>query len=43
MNLWLPGGWMGGRQDIRDGHVHTAIFTMDNHQGPTEQHVHMYG
>ena len=34
---------MGGRQDIRDGHVHTAIFTMDNHQGPTEQHVHMYG
>ena len=31
---------MGGRdtQGTQDGHVHTAIFTMDNQQGPTVQH-----
>ena len=35
MNLWLPGdGWV---EEIGagDGHVHTAIFKMDNQQGPT--------
>ena len=31
---------MGGRDSLRvwDGHVHTAIFKMDNQQGPTVQH-----
>ena len=31
---------MGGRnsQGVWDGHVHTAIFKMDNQQGPTVQH-----
>ena len=24
--------------NIRDGHVHTAIFKVDNHQGPSVQH-----
>ena len=30
----------GGRdsQGVWDGHVHTAIFKMDNQQGPTVQH-----
>jgi len=39
-NLWLPGGRIGGRdsQGVKDGHVHTAIFKMDNQQGPTVQH-----
>ena len=30
-----------GRRDsqgVRDGHVHTAVFKMDNQQGPTVQH-----
>jgi len=29
-------GRMGGRdsQGVWDGHVHTAIFTMDNQEGP---------
>ena len=28
---------MGRRdsQGVRDGHVHTAVFKMDNQQGPT--------
>ena len=43
MNLWLPGGWMGGREDVWDGHVHTAIFKMGNQQGPTVEHMCMYG
>ena len=32
---------MGGRdsQGVWDGHVHTAILKMDNHQGPTVQHI----
>ena len=40
-NLWLQrgGGWerMEGRDSrgFGDGHVHTAIFNMDNQQGPT--------
>ena len=25
-------------QGVWDGHVHTAIFKMDNQQGPTVQH-----
>ena len=25
-------------QELWDGHVHTAIFKMDNQQGPTVQH-----
>ena len=31
---------MRGRdnQGVWDGHVHTAMFKMDNQQGPTEQH-----
>ena len=31
---------MRGRdnQGVCDGHVHTAMFKMDNQQGPTEQH-----
>ena len=36
MNLWLP-----RRRDtygLWDGHVHTAIFKMDNQQGPNVQH-----
>ena len=33
MNLWLPGGKYS--KEIWEGHVHTAIFKMDNQQGPT--------
>ena len=34
------GGRMGGRdnQGVWDRHVHTAIFKMDNQQGPTVEH-----
>ena len=32
MKLWLPGGM--DSQKVWDGHVHTAIFKMDNQQGP---------
>ena len=35
MNLWLPGGKDWG---VCDGHVHIAIFKMDNQQGPIVQH-----
>ena len=37
MNLWLLGDRMGGRdsEGVWDGHVHSAIFKMDNCQGPT--------
>ena len=30
----------GGRDSygVRGGHVHTAVFKMDNQQGPTAQH-----
>ena len=36
MNLWLPGGGEEGRdsQGVWDWHIHTAIFKMDNQQGP---------
>lgn len=27
------------RQEVRDGQAHTAIFKMDNQQGPTVQHM----
>ena len=27
-NLWLPGGW--DSQGVWEGHVHTAMFKMDN-------------
>ena len=32
---------VGGRdnQEVREGHTHTAIFKMDNQQGPTVQHM----
>ena len=36
-DLRLPEGRMGGRDSsgVWDGHVHTAIFKIDNQQGPT--------
>ena len=37
MNLWLP-----GRRDswgLWEGHVHTAIFKMDNQQRPPAWHM----
>ena len=37
MNLRLPKG--KDSSGVWDGHVHTAIFKMDNQQGPTVQHV----
>ena len=31
MNFWLPGGrWE--KATVRDGHLHTAVFKMDNQQ-----------
>ena len=44
MNLWLPGGRPGGResQGVWDGYVHSAIYKMDNQQGPTVQHRELY-
>ena len=39
MNLWLPGAEeLGKKQGIWDGHAHTAMFKIDNQQGPTVQH-----
>ena len=37
MNLWLH---KGGRdsQGVWDGHGHTAVFNMENQQGPAGQH-----
>ena len=36
MNLWLPREKDGEKgQGVRDGHVHTVIFKMDNQQTPT--------
>ena len=39
-NLWLPGGRMGGEGTwgVWDGHVHAAVFKMENQQGPTVWH-----
>ena len=41
MNLCMLGGKDGGRNSLGvwDGHVHTAIFKMDNQQGPTVSHM----
>ena len=41
MNFWFPGGRMAQRdsQGVWDGHVHTAIFKMDNQQEPTVEHM----
>ena len=36
-NLWLPG--RRESQGVWDGHVRTAIFKMNNQQGPTVQHM----
>ena len=33
MSLWLPAG--RGSSGVWDGHVHTAIFKVDNQQGST--------
>ena len=40
ITLWFPGGMDGGRdsQGVWDGHGHTAVFNMENQQGPAEQH-----
>ena len=38
MNLWLPEGKVVGERDslrVWGGHVHCAMFKMDNQQGPT--------
>ena len=37
MNLWLPGGRVGGtdRLGVWDRHVYNAIFKIDNQRGPT--------
>ena len=35
LNLWLPGG--RDIQGVWNGHAYTAIFKMDNQQGPTVQ------
>ena len=37
MNLGLPEG--RDSYGVWDGHVHTAIFKMDNQQGPGVQHM----
>ena len=41
MNLWVAGlgrgAWDG--QGVWDGHVQTAVFKMDNQQGPVVQHM----
>ena len=29
----------GALLKLKDGHIHTAIFEMDNQQGPTIQHM----
>ena len=41
MNLWLLGGRIGGRDNRGGwgGHVHTAVFSVNNQQGPTAQHM----
>ena len=37
MTLWLP-GVLGAGWGAWDGHVHIAVFKMDNQQGPTVEH-----
>ena len=34
--------WRSGQRDswgVWDGHVHSVLFYMDNHRGPTAQHM----
>ena len=39
ITLWFPGGRTGkGYQGVWDGHGHTAVFNMENQQGPTALH-----
>ena len=41
MNLWWPEGKVAGERDslgLWGGHVHTAIFKVDDQQGPAVQH-----
>ena len=44
MNLWLADGRIERRdnQGVWDGHVHVAIFEMDNQQGSTIQHTELF-
>ena len=39
----VPGGKDGGRDSrgIWDGHEHTAVFNMENQQGPAGQQCHV--
>ena len=39
-NLMVPRGMDGGResQGVWDGHGHTAVFKMDDQQGPDSEH-----
>ena len=40
ITLWFPGRKDEGRdsQGVWDGHAHTAVFNMENQQGPAVQH-----
>ena len=41
INLWLPKG--KGRRGINQGQqIHTTIYKIDKHQGPTVQHRELY-
>ena len=40
MSLWLPGG--RDSYGAGDGYVHTAIFKMENQQGPIVQFMELY-
>ena len=39
-NLWLPGG--RDSQGLWEGHVHTAVFKMNNQERPIVQHMELY-
>ena len=39
ITLWSPGErWGKGQLGVWDGHGHTAVFNMENQQGPAVQH-----
>ena len=38
--LWSPSG--RDSQGVWEGHVHTALFKMDNQQGPIVEHMELY-
>ena len=39
ITLWIQGeGWGRDSQGVWDGHGHTAVFNMENQQGPAVQH-----